>query len=397
MAVWLGGLVTLTVFLLRRTHPRVLGVILPAWSRWAAIAVVWLVGGGVVQAVVQVGSVGALWQHRLRTVAARQGRDPGGDAGRGRLRPAARAARARCRPPAPARLRRTVGIEVAATAVVLGLSAVLVQVNPGRSATVDAGRGRATRACRRRSPARSTRCSSTSIRCRSARTTRSTRSSTPRPARRCPPSSGPSRPSCSARTSSRSASRCCRCSPAHHAVGAITFPLRRHVRDASSPSGSGETRPSYRQNHDLGSRGYLAEVTFGHRVLGREGGTPAHSPAGGTSPCTCPWSATPTTSVVVTVRGNLDVDSATVLTTTLDQVLDRPARGSRGGPVRHPVLRLDRAERLRRWATTGPWPAAAGCDWPDPTDFLGDLLVTVGLTPRIPTFPTVAEALSART
>ena len=37
-----------------------------------------------------------------------------------------------------ARLRRTVGIEVAATAVVLGLSAVLVQVNPGRSAATDA-------------------------------------------------------------------------------------------------------------------------------------------------------------------------------------------------------------------------------------------------------------------
>ncbi len=37
-----------------------------------------------------------------------------------------------------ARLRRTVGVEVAATAVVLGLSAVLVQVNPGRSAPTDA-------------------------------------------------------------------------------------------------------------------------------------------------------------------------------------------------------------------------------------------------------------------
>jgi copper transport protein len=34
-------------------------------------------------------------------------------------------------------MRRTVGIEVLATTVVLGLSAVLVQVNPGRSAVVD--------------------------------------------------------------------------------------------------------------------------------------------------------------------------------------------------------------------------------------------------------------------
>ncbi|HEU4347157.1 MAG TPA: copper resistance protein CopC, partial [Actinoplanes sp.] len=71
MAVWLGGLATLSVFLLRRAHPRVLGVILPAWSRWATLAVVWLAGAGVVQAVVQVGSVPALWQTgygRLLTV-----------------------------------------------------------------------------------------------------------------------------------------------------------------------------------------------------------------------------------------------------------------------------------------------------------------------------------------
>ena len=32
----------------------------------------------------------------------------------------------------------------------------------------------------------------------------------------------------------------------------------------------------------------------------------------------------PDDSVVVSVRGNLDIDSATVLTTTLDQVLKRP-------------------------------------------------------------------------
>lgn len=136
MAVWLGGLVTLTVFLLRRTHPRVLGVLLPAWSRWAALAVVWLVAGGVVQAVVQVGSVPALWQTgygrlllaKVAVLAAT-------------LSAAAYARRLvnRGAVPAagPARMRRTVGIEVAATAVILGLSAVLVQVNPGRSAQID--------------------------------------------------------------------------------------------------------------------------------------------------------------------------------------------------------------------------------------------------------------------
>jgi copper transport protein len=135
MAVWLGGLVTLGVFLLRRTHPRVLGRILPAWSRWAMLAVVWLVGAGTVQAVVQVGSFGALWSTgygRLvvakvavlagvlvaAAFARRLVRSGGGGAG-------------------IAQLRRTVGIEVAATVVILGLSAVLVQVNPGRTATAE--------------------------------------------------------------------------------------------------------------------------------------------------------------------------------------------------------------------------------------------------------------------
>jgi copper transport protein len=144
MAVWIGGLVTLAAFLLRRVHPRVLGVILPAWSRWAAIAVVWLVGAGVLQAVVQVGSVPALWRTdygrlllaKMAVLAVTLG-----------LAAYARKLVLRGQVPAegPAKLRRSVGIEVVATMVVLGLSAVLVQVNPGRSAvaeqasTVDTG------------------------------------------------------------------------------------------------------------------------------------------------------------------------------------------------------------------------------------------------------------------
>ena len=136
MAVWLGGLVALSVFLLPRTHPRVLGVILPAWSRWAAIAVVWLIGGGTVQAVVQVGSVGALWRTdygklllaKIAILAVT-------------LAVAAVARRLVQRAQVPAagaaKLRRTVGAEVAAAAVILAFSAVLVQVNPGRSAGTD--------------------------------------------------------------------------------------------------------------------------------------------------------------------------------------------------------------------------------------------------------------------
>jgi copper transport protein len=133
MAAWLGGLVTLTVFLLRRAHPRVLGVILPVWSRWAALAVVWLVGAGVVQSVVQVGSVPALWQTGYGRLLAVKVAVLAGVLG---AAAAARALVRRAQVPAdgPGKLRRTVGVELAATAVILGMSAVLVQVTPGRSA-----------------------------------------------------------------------------------------------------------------------------------------------------------------------------------------------------------------------------------------------------------------------
>ncbi|WP_244945045.1 copper resistance CopC/CopD family protein [Couchioplanes caeruleus] len=133
MAGWLGGLVTLSCFLLRRAHPRVLGRILPVWSRWAALAVVWLVGAGVVQAVVQLGSVGALWSTaygrlllgKVAVLAAVLG-----------LAAVARSfvQRSRVTTAGPGPLRRTVRIEVASTVVILGLSAVLVQTTPGRAA-----------------------------------------------------------------------------------------------------------------------------------------------------------------------------------------------------------------------------------------------------------------------
>jgi copper transport protein len=136
MAVWIGGLVTLAGFLLREVHPRVLGVILPAWSRWAAIAVVWLVGAGVLQAVVQVGSVPALWRtdygRLLLAKVAVLAVTLGAAAYARRL-----VQRGQVPAEGPAKLRRSVGIEVVATMVVLSLSAVLVQVNPGRSAAAE--------------------------------------------------------------------------------------------------------------------------------------------------------------------------------------------------------------------------------------------------------------------
>jgi len=134
MAVWLGGLVTLGAFLLRRAHPRVLGRILPAWSRWAALAVVWLAGAGVVQAVVQVGSPGALigtaYGRLLLAKVAILGAVLAAAAVARRF-----VQRSTVVTAGPGRLRRLVGVEVAATVVVLGLSAVLVQTTPSRSVT----------------------------------------------------------------------------------------------------------------------------------------------------------------------------------------------------------------------------------------------------------------------
>ncbi|MEN3611562.1 copper resistance protein CopC [Plantactinospora sp. ZYX-F-223] len=60
MAVWLGGLVMLGGFLLRRASDRELDAILPVWSRWATVAVSALLLAGVVQALIEVSTPSAL-------------------------------------------------------------------------------------------------------------------------------------------------------------------------------------------------------------------------------------------------------------------------------------------------------------------------------------------------
>jgi anti-anti-sigma factor len=100
-------------------------------------------------------------------------------------------------------------------------------------------------------------------------------------------------------------------------------------------------------------------------------------------------------SVVVTVRGDLDLDSALVLTTTLDQVLDRDrprivvdlsgiefcdSTGLSSFVIGH-----------NRALSAGGWLRLAA-----PGDFLSRLLDTVGLTPRIGVYPSVADALTGR-
>jgi copper transport protein len=60
MAIWVGGLVVLAVWLLRLANARELAAILPIWSNWAALAVSVLVLAGTAQALIQIATVDAL-------------------------------------------------------------------------------------------------------------------------------------------------------------------------------------------------------------------------------------------------------------------------------------------------------------------------------------------------
>jgi anti-anti-sigma factor len=102
----------------------------------------------------------------------------------------------------------------------------------------------------------------------------------------------------------------------------------------------------------------------------------------------------PDDTVVVTVRGNLDHGSATVLGTTLDQVLDRPAPrvvvDVSGIGFCDPVgLRsfLTGHERAR---AAGGWLRLAA-----PGEPLLALLDAAGLMPRLDVRPSVADAVAA--
>jgi copper transport protein len=140
MAVWLGGLVVL-VPLVRRADRRELGVILPAWSRWATIAVYWLVAGGVVQALIELGPPRTLVETRygqlLLAKAALLLAVLGVAAYSRRLVRRWTSRRAAAHQPAGARLRGAIGVELGVTALVLVASAVLVQTVPARNAGVE--------------------------------------------------------------------------------------------------------------------------------------------------------------------------------------------------------------------------------------------------------------------
>ncbi|WP_262281564.1 copper resistance CopC/CopD family protein [Micromonospora sp. MA102] len=133
MAVWLGGLVMLAVFLLRRADERELDAILPIWSRWAALAVAALLLAGTVQGLIEVATpkalvdttYGQLLLAKIVLFALVIG-----VAAYSRALVRKRTAAGR-----PGSMRRAVVAELAITAVVLGLSATLVQTTPARTAS----------------------------------------------------------------------------------------------------------------------------------------------------------------------------------------------------------------------------------------------------------------------
>jgi copper transport protein len=136
VAVWLGGLVMLTAFLLRRATSNELDAILPVWSNWAALAVTVLVLAGTAQALIQVATFGALLHTTYgRLLLLKIGLLAVVLAVAAVSRQVVRRRAAGADKPAGVRrLRRTVLVEIAGAVLILGLASVLVQTAPARTA-----------------------------------------------------------------------------------------------------------------------------------------------------------------------------------------------------------------------------------------------------------------------
>lgn len=132
MSVWLGGLVMLVFFLLRKADQRELGAILPIWSRWATTAVAALIVAGVVQALIEVSSLDGLFFTTYgQLILTKVGLV-------GLLLIAGFFSRrlviTKAAEESPKGLHRIVIAELALTAVVLGVTSALVQIAPPRTA-----------------------------------------------------------------------------------------------------------------------------------------------------------------------------------------------------------------------------------------------------------------------
>ncbi|OLE29375.1 MAG: copper resistance protein CopC [Actinobacteria bacterium 13_1_20CM_3_71_11] len=129
MAIWLGGLVMLVLFVLRRATSEELGAILPVWSNWAALAVTVLILAGTAQGLIEVVTYRALvsttYGQLLLVKIALLG---------GVLTAAYFSRRLVQRPKEPHRLRRSVLVEIIGAVLILGFASALVQTTPARTA-----------------------------------------------------------------------------------------------------------------------------------------------------------------------------------------------------------------------------------------------------------------------
>jgi copper transport protein len=132
VAIWLGGLVVLVGFVLRRANKKELAAILPVWSTWATLAVTVLVLAGTAQALINVDTIDALLHTTYgKLLLAKIGLLAAV------LVAAATARRMVQRKPAGGpRLRRMVWVELAGAVLILGFTSALVQTTPARTAAV---------------------------------------------------------------------------------------------------------------------------------------------------------------------------------------------------------------------------------------------------------------------
>jgi copper transport protein len=134
VAVWLGGLVMLAAFVLRRANDEELDVILPVWSNWAALAVTVLVLAGTAQALIEVVTLNAL----LHTTYGKLLMLKIGLLAVVLAVAAASRQLVRRKAQGVPLLRRTVLVEVIGAVLVLGLASALVQTAPARTAVASA-------------------------------------------------------------------------------------------------------------------------------------------------------------------------------------------------------------------------------------------------------------------
>ncbi len=134
-SVWVGGLVMLVLFLLRRAKQQELAAILPVWSTWAMIAVAVIVLAGVAQALIEVASISALLHTGYgQLVLLKAGVLIVVLAVASVSRKVANAPSE----PGVRRLKTSVLAEVIGVVLILALASVLVQTTPARTAEANA-------------------------------------------------------------------------------------------------------------------------------------------------------------------------------------------------------------------------------------------------------------------